>query len=508
MRLVSQWTAVAAVAIAGLASPLLAQRLPLGPGQSNAVPKLTDAFSTTDLTTLTPNDLVATLIGAGVTVSNVTYAGVPIAAGRFTGGSGIIGFGSGIILSTGNIASVSGPNALSNTSTNNNQPGDPNLDQLIPGTLDRTVLEFDFECSGTQTVSFQYVFSSEEYNEYVNSTFNDVFGFFLNGVNIALLPGTSNPVAINNVNGGNPFTGIGPNSTEYLNNMCGQGGLPGFPCTGNFDTEMDGLTVTFTATAALLPGINHIKLAIADVGDRVWDSNVFIRGQSFACATPAPFFDAPSPCGQTLTAGVGLPFSYSVVAKAATGLPANQITLSSSSALPAGASHTPGLPITNAGPNATATTTFNWIPSNSQTGTYVFNYLAQDQLGQTATCQVTVIVSECYLLIGFMDTALPIGPEPDDVLRVIPLDWWPVTTTSIPTLTIPNVPGLIGLQFYSQVGMFNPQIFPGNPLQFSNGVRATVGIGTQSYGQNSGIVLTGDPVPLIGSQYHFAFTIQ
>lgn len=497
----------AAIALAVISSAA-AQRLPLGPGQSNATLKAYDALVTQDLNTLTANDLVTALVGPGVTTSNVSFLGANVAGGTFSGGAGIIGFNSGVILSSGNIASVPGPNDLGNTTTNNGEPGDPDLNAIISGTQDRAVLEFDFTCTGTQTISFQYVFTSEEYNEYVNTAFNDVFAFFLNGVNIALLPGTANPVSINNVNCGNPFVGAGPNCTEYINNMCGQGGLPGYPCAGNVDTEMDGLTVVFTATANILPGTNHIKLAIADVGDSAFDSNVFIRGQSFACATPAPFFDNPSPCGQSLVATVGVPISYSIVAKAATGLPANQITLTATGT-PAGATHTPALPIVDIGPSATATTVFNWTPTNAQVGgPYVINYTGTDQLGQIATCSVTINVIECFLFLGFQEGQYPLGPEPDDIFRVLPVVFYPVTTTSIPPLFIPNNSSLVGLTVATQVGMFNPSQFPGNPLQMSNGLRLVIGNGIQMFGQAYGVTLSGDPVPTLGANYSFAFTIQ
>jgi len=173
--------AVCAAAILGLVGTSIAQRPALAPGQSNATLKGADpgGLATTDLTTLTPADLVTALVGPGVSVSNINYQGVNVSAGTFSGGATAIGFASGIILSSGSINSVPGPNDLGNTTTNNGQPGDADLNTLIPGTQDRTVLEFDFTCSGTQTISFQYVFTSEEYNEYVDSQFNDVFGFFL-----------------------------------------------------------------------------------------------------------------------------------------------------------------------------------------------------------------------------------------------------------------------------------------------------------------------------------------
>jgi len=233
---------------------------------------------TADLDTgLTPTDLVNTLIGEGVTVSNVAYSGANVAAGTFSGGTGIIGFESGIILSTGNIASVVGPNTADDTTTNNGMPGDADLDSLIPGyaTFDAAVLEFDFVPT-SDVVTFEYVFGSEEYNEFVNSPYNNVFGFFINGVNCALIPGTSTPVSINNVNGGNPYGTDASNPEYYRNND------PNDPGPPTINTELDGLTVVLSVTANVNAGeTNHIKLAIADAGDYVLDSDVFIKEASF-----------------------------------------------------------------------------------------------------------------------------------------------------------------------------------------------------------------------------------
>ncbi|MCK4527565.1 choice-of-anchor L domain-containing protein [candidate division WOR-3 bacterium] len=242
---------------------------------------------------LTPTDLVNTLLGGGVTVLDVQYSGVNHAAGTFSGGTGIIGFESGIILSTGKISDVVGPNTNDDTTTNNGMPGDVDLDTLIPGysTFDATVLEFDFVPT-TSVVTFEYVFGSEEYNEWVYSAYNNVFGFFINGVNYALIPGTSTPVSINNVNGGNPFGTNANNPTYYRNNDLSDGG-------GSINTELDGLTVVLTVTANVNAGVtNHIKLAIADAGDAILDSDVFIKAESFVAPslTLAPI-TATNPTG-------------------------------------------------------------------------------------------------------------------------------------------------------------------------------------------------------------------
>ena len=243
---------------------------------------------------LTPTDLVNMLLGGGVTVSNISYSGINHAAGTFSGGTGIIGFEDGIILSTGNIADVVGPNTADATTTDNSMPGDADLNTLISGytTFDATVLEFDFVPT-TNVVTFEYVFGSEEYNEYVNTQYNNVFGFFINGNNVAMIPGTTTPVAINNVNGGGPTYGDNPsNPTYYINNDCQD-------CGCSINTELDGLTVVLTVIANVNAGqTNHIKLAIADAGDAVLDSDVFIKAESlFAPSLSLAPLTATNPTG-------------------------------------------------------------------------------------------------------------------------------------------------------------------------------------------------------------------
>src|SRR6185503_12563908 len=138
--------------------------------------------------------------------------------------------------------------------------------------------EFDFVPTGS-TVAFQYVFASEEYNEFVGSSFNDVFGFFVNGVNLALLPGTNSPVAVNNVNGTT-------NAVLYVPNRFGDvsADVPGQP--GPLDTEADGLTQVLSFTAPVTAGqTNHLKLAIADTSDAIYDSWIFVGASSLSSTT-------------------------------------------------------------------------------------------------------------------------------------------------------------------------------------------------------------------------------
>lgn len=239
---------------------------------------------TTDLNSgLTPEDLVDALVGSDgdAVISNVSYAGASIAAGTFSGGSPL-GLDGGVILSSGDIANVIGPNELGNITANNGLPGDVDLDGLVPepNTNDASVLQFDFECGAEDVFSFEYVFASDEYNEFTNSAFNDVFGFFLNGANIALLDDGVTPVSVNTVNGGNPLGTDASNPELFVNND-GSDGPP------SFDTEADGFTVKLAATAAVTPGsTNTIKLAVADTSDFILDSWVLLESGSFDCAPP------------------------------------------------------------------------------------------------------------------------------------------------------------------------------------------------------------------------------
>jgi PEP-CTERM motif len=221
------------------------------------------------------NDLANAIIG-GITLNSASFSGAAIAAGTFTGGlSTGLGFDKGIILTTGDAQVAVGPNNAQTAGVDNGAPGSPLLAQLIPSntTFNAAILTLNFTTATAQDLKFNYVFGSEEYPEFVGSQFNDVFGFFLDGSavanNIALIPGTSTPVAINNVN-------AGLNSAYYRdNNGNNVGGV------SPFDLQYDGLTTVLQATFTnLAAGTHSIQIAIADSGDGVYDSGVFIQAQT------------------------------------------------------------------------------------------------------------------------------------------------------------------------------------------------------------------------------------
>ncbi len=226
---------------------------------------------------LNANAMAAALLDAssGITINSASYTGANGASGTFEVGTDIIGIDRGILLTSGTVATALGPNDDGGAGEDNGLPGDAQLEALLPPpgaeTQDASVLTIHFTPTGNQ-IRFSYVFASEEYNEFVGSQFNDLFAFFVSGTNYAVLPGTSTPVAINNVNCGNPLISFPPtNCSFFIDNT-----------SGGLDTQMDGMTTVLTFTAPVNPGVqNTMRLAIADVSDGVYDSAVFLAGGSF-----------------------------------------------------------------------------------------------------------------------------------------------------------------------------------------------------------------------------------
>ncbi|HEY5788332.1 MAG TPA: choice-of-anchor L domain-containing protein, partial [Microlunatus sp.] len=236
----------------------------------------------TDLTSISATDLVTKIIGDGITVSNVQYTGNPLSAGTFAG-LDPVGFDSGIVLSSGEASTVVGPNDSPGKTGTMETSGDSDLNAIVDpyGTEDASVLTFDFVPTTSQLV-FDYVFSSEEYFEYVNTTFNDVFAFLVNGENCAITEDGA-PVAINTINGGNPLGTGASRPTLYRNNVADDE-----TGTAPLDLQADGLTVVMKCAATVNPNVsNRMKLAIADTTDASLDSAVFIRAGSLQ-ANKAP----------------------------------------------------------------------------------------------------------------------------------------------------------------------------------------------------------------------------
>ena len=269
-----------------------------------------NASAQLDITVAPAQNLVEdVLVGAGVEVLNVQSTGAPDQIGVFTGGNGVnLSIANGVIMTTGSLTTQADPNSddyigsAANAGTISSAPdngvqNDPDLNQILGGfgvpqnTNNVAIIEFDFIPSG-DSLAFNYIFASEEYDGFVCSNFFDVFGFFISGPgfngpfvdnaeNIALVPGTNLPVSMNTIN-----DGISDGGTA-----CPPGGLNNQDFFQDNSTSQNfaafGFTRTLTAQANVTCGETyHIKLIIANGFDNLFDSWVFLQAESFSSNIP------------------------------------------------------------------------------------------------------------------------------------------------------------------------------------------------------------------------------
>jgi len=210
------------------------------------------------------------LVTGGVTISNPIMNCPTNAYATFTNGSTTnIGVPSGLVMTTGNVNDLNAPGNSFMSTANGTTCYDPQLISLENlATNDCCVLEFDVIPTCDQ-LQLRFVFGSEEYPEWVSSGFNDSFGFFITGQNpvgtnyvnsnVAVLPDGNTIVSIDNVN-------AGVNAAFYIDNSAGS--------TNIFDAFT---TVLVTDIPVVACESYHFKVAIADAGDGVYDSGVFIE---------------------------------------------------------------------------------------------------------------------------------------------------------------------------------------------------------------------------------------
>jgi outer membrane protein OmpA-like peptidoglycan-associated protein len=230
------------------------------------------------------------LLGNGIVAYNFKYSGNLEAMASFTSSNDLLKIPEGLLLSTGKASDVAHANDVNNQWSGNATRGDKDLNRIGKGiTIDAAVLEFDFIATRNK-LEFEYFFASEEYMEYAESKYNDVFAFVISGPgarkkNIALLPDKKTIVSVNNIN-------QYKNGELYINNNIftknGERLKMSKKKMKKLNSELinffqyDGLTVPMKAEINLIPGKKyHIKIAIADVGDFKYDSGVFIKKNSF-----------------------------------------------------------------------------------------------------------------------------------------------------------------------------------------------------------------------------------
>jgi gliding motility-associated-like protein len=233
---------------------------------------------------LVQNVLVRNSPCAGVSnfsISGDTFSGSQNSYGYFNAGTSGFPFTDGIVLSTGKATSAVGPNNSLLSQGGTSWLGDSELEQAlsISNSTNATSLEFDF-IPITNKISFDYIFSSEQYLLSATSNqcnFTDGFAFLLKPTdnsspyqNLALVPGTIIPVKINTVRG-----------TGSVCPQANQSFFDAFNGT-NHPTNYNGQTVVMKAEADVIAGTPyHIKLVIADQGNEQYDSAIFLGGNSF-----------------------------------------------------------------------------------------------------------------------------------------------------------------------------------------------------------------------------------
>ncbi|SKB86607.1 choice-of-anchor L domain-containing protein [Daejeonella lutea] len=283
------------------------------------------------LSSINVNDWVKkNFSGQGVVVGNITHKGYPLSILSFTSSPNVLQVPKGLILSSGNSYNVAGYNNSHNQSSTFSDVSVPEVDKDLSAMIkeklfDVCSIEFDF-VPMDNSIQFNYQFGSDEYPEYVDSPYNDIFAFIVSdetgSKNIALIPTTNVPVSINTVN-------FKTNKDHFIdNNLYKQvvikrqdpvkstyrGTFPGRVLRGiasvfgspNYagsadrvviapDPELlktmdqnlyrnlryDGITKKLVAQMYVTPYKKcHLKIVLADVSDNIYDSGVFIEDKS------------------------------------------------------------------------------------------------------------------------------------------------------------------------------------------------------------------------------------
>lgn len=226
-------------------------------------------------TSATAMDMANAIFGDGITVVSAGYTGDAASSGIYSGATttiaGVSPTDSGVILSTGRVTDFTNSSGTTNTNTQAGMgndmaggvDGDAQLNTVAgAATYDGAILTASFIPEG-DVLTMQFVFSSEEYPEYVNQGYNDVIGVWVNGQYVQATISTSGQISIDTVN---------PTSNQNLYHS---------NAADTYNTEMDGVTLVLSIKAPVNAGqVNTIKIAIADGGDAAYDSNLLIMGDS------------------------------------------------------------------------------------------------------------------------------------------------------------------------------------------------------------------------------------
>jgi gliding motility-associated-like protein len=246
--------------------------------------------------TITPEELIKNILinSSCVNIGTVTASGNPTNSGQsyaqFSSGTSNFPFSGGIILSTSPSKNAVGPYIQSGSKGTNNRiwPGDADLNKALNNSksTQATVLEFDFVAL-TNSISFNYIFASNEYQTYYPCRYSDGFAFLIKEVgttdeykNLAVLPNTTIPVSSTTVHtkidpvtiNGQTFSGCEAINEPFFNGYN----------TAASPINYAGQTVVMNAHTTVVPNKTyHLKLVIADDETGEFNSSVFIEAGSF-----------------------------------------------------------------------------------------------------------------------------------------------------------------------------------------------------------------------------------
>lgn len=347
-------------------------------------------------TSATALQMANNIFGAGIIVNSAAYTGDARSSGIYTNGdvisSELTPGNTGVILSTGLATGVTNNSGTLNTNTTGGRStdttgpnGDADFNSIANGsTFDASFLTINFTPNGN-LLTLDFVISSEEYPEFINSAFLDVVGIWVNGTQATVTVGNGN-VSVGNINGNTAANLYNDNTSDQ------------------FNTEMDGFTVTLNVAAPVNAGVpNTIKIGVADVSDSGYDTNLLIAGGS-AQASLVAIDDETN---------IGLNSSRTI------DVLGNDVTTGGTLTI----THINGIAVV-AGSSVTLTSgqtvilnadgTFT-VLSDGDVETAYFTYTVNNGLGQADTAIVQINQLPCFVAGTLIDT--PTGPVPVQDLR-------------------------------------------------------------------------------------------
>jgi hypothetical protein len=207
---------------------------------------------------ISASDLVSSLLPVGTPFSNVTISD-ETSLGAFSGGNGAnLDLNQGVLIGNGCLENfIVGENNCDNVGL----PGDSDLDNLGAGyeTYDAVYLEFDF-VPDFNTLQFKIIYATEE----TSDEWDEPCGIFVDGSNIALLPGGSDEISTRTI-WGTPYFFENTDVSAYISYY----------------------SSTFSISAPVTAGeTHHVKIAISDGYDHSVNTYLFVEGRSFPSAVP------------------------------------------------------------------------------------------------------------------------------------------------------------------------------------------------------------------------------